>query len=189
MYVFEPKKYCCKRVHLHFTWLLWHQMDLILNTRAFSATCHAYKYAEHRYPKNVDRFWKNLVIQSKMCRWPIIVCGLLLLPAIRSFTVRKEPWDPRTSTAAKTGCLESEFALFQSSSRLCHFNLYCNFFKFWQNLNPPGVEFLRTTSKFRKTKEISPIVVCIPSKTRNQAFSRQSRTVTAKKCTPKSVSV
>ena len=46
--------------------------------------------------------------------------------------------------------------------------------------DPPGVEFLRTMSKFRK-KEIKFRRLDL-HKTLNSAFSRRSRAVTAKKC-------
>ena len=42
-----------------FTWLLWHQTDLKLNTSAFAATYHEYWSVQHEHPKNVDKFGKN----------------------------------------------------------------------------------------------------------------------------------
>ena len=71
---------------------------------------------------------------------------------------------------------KSEFAFFQSSSRLL---------KSLTLSNPPKVEFLRTISKFRYRGEISSLLVYFLCKTWNQAFSRRSRAVTAKKCTKK----
>ena len=41
--------------------------------------------------------------------------------------------------------------------------------------SPPGVEFLRTISKFRKRKKVSSLLVYVLHKTRNLAFSRRSR--------------
>ena len=51
--------------------------------------------------------------------------------------------------------------------------------------NSSRVEFLRTISKFRKGKKTSPSLVHVLHKTWNQAFSRCSLAVAAKKCTKK----
>ena len=49
----------------------------------------------------------------------------------------------------------------------------------------PRVGFLGTVLKFRKRKKNSQSLVYILHKTGNQAFSRRSRVVTARKCTKK----
>ena len=51
--------------------------------------------------------------------------------------------------------------------------------------NPPEFEFQRTIFKFRKRNKISSLPVYVLHKTRNWAFSRCSRSKTAKKCTKK----
>ena len=51
--------------------------------------------------------------------------------------------------------------------------------------NPPEAEFQGTKFKLRKRNKISPLLVCVLHKTRNQAFSRRSRAKTGKKCTKK----
>ena len=56
----------------------------------------------------------------------------------------------------------------------------------WQvTANFPGVDFLRTTLKFRERKRDSSSLVCVVHKTCNEAFSRRSRARKVKKCTKK----
>ena len=51
--------------------------------------------------------------------------------------------------------------------------------------NFPRVDLLGTALKFRKKKKHSSLLVYVLRKAWNQAFSRRSRAVTAKKCTKK----
>ena len=51
---------------------------------------------------------------------------------------------------AEKRCIKSEFAFFRSSSRLFSLTYFVK-----MKPNPPGVEFLRTVSKFRKRNKIS----------------------------------
>ena len=50
---------------------------------------------------------------------------------------------------AEKRCIKSEFAFFRSSSRLFSLTYFVK-----MKANPPGVEFLRTVSKFRKRNKI-----------------------------------
>ena len=59
-------------------------IPVITVTSAFAGTYHAYEYAEHRDPKNVDKS-----IQFIACRSPRIVCGLLFSPANTNIVYHK----------------------------------------------------------------------------------------------------
>ena len=59
--------------------------------------------------------------------------------------------------------LKSEFAFFQSLSRLSQLAYFVSFCQI--QANHSGVEFLRTISKLRKTKKISWSLVCVLHKT------------------------
>ena len=66
-------------------------------------------------------------------------------------SIHKELWKARRLNFRTR--LKSEFAFFQSLfrlSQLAYFVIFCQI-----QANPSGVEFLRTISKFRKTKKIS----------------------------------
>ena len=68
-----------------FTWLLWHQTDLELNTRALAAIYHAMPYTMHI--KNVDGFGKNLDIRLIEYRWPRIICRPFLSSSITQWSI------------------------------------------------------------------------------------------------------
>ena len=51
--------------------------------------------------------------------------------------------------------------------------------------NPPEIEFQGTIFRFRKRNKLSPLLVYVLHKTRDQAFPRRSRAKTANKCTTK----
>ena len=79
--------------------------------------------------------------------------------------------------------LKSEFAFFQFLQRLFLPSYYVKCRR--TVLRSPEAEFQVTISKLRKRNKISSMLVYIPHKTRNQAFSRRSRAKTGKKCTKK----
>ena len=70
-----------------FTWLLWHQTDLELNTRALAAIYHAYLSVQRKHPKNVDGFGKNLDIRLIEYRWPRIICRPFLSSSITQWSI------------------------------------------------------------------------------------------------------
>ena len=69
---------------------------------------------------------------------------------------------------------KSDFVLFQSSLQTTYFGQL--------QANSPGVEFLRTISRFRKRKKILSWPFYILCKTESQAFSCRCCAVMAKKC-------
>jgi len=82
-------------------------------------------------------------------------------------SIHKELWTARRLNFRTR--LKSEFAFFQSLSRLSQPAYFVSFCQI--QANPSGVEFLRTTSKFRKTKKTSSSLVYVLHKTRNTGHS------------------